>query len=418
MAVVITPIRSDNAYFGLGKEVTPGTPVAPTYFPRWEDGSKIEIDCKIEEIWEGDGSRHLSLAVKNLQMVKIKLVCRPRANEMGFLEMLAMGTGSDAYTAPTTNTTLSSASSVGATTISVAANTGLTGSTQLPLVLGTGLATEEIALFLPPVTGAGPYTLNVAAAYNGGLGLKTAHLSAAAVQGPSTHLLTDQTAGQYVTVEVGLGSLFSGPGTTLRVRSCMVDTIKRSAKAGSTIQYEVDLIGIATTVGSPSTVTLEQHPVFLFTQGVWTLDGLLTGDALTVKLFDITQKNILDTSIQTEQLNLAALLFGNVTFDVNLTVVYTIVNHLAITYFGGQAGTTDSQTLVPGSLTLVFTNADTFEVVTYTLPSFFYSKAVPPVPKKDGKHFELPLTAFTTSNQGVNLFEMSTTLNNTTYAAY
>jgi hypothetical protein len=70
---LIQPIRSDNAYFGFAKETIPGNPVAPYIFPRWEDGSSAEIDVKMEDLWEGDASRHLSGLVKNESSVKFKL---------------------------------------------------------------------------------------------------------------------------------------------------------------------------------------------------------------------------------------------------------------------------------------------------------------------------------------------------------
>lgn len=423
MPTVITPIRSDNAYFGFAKESSPGTAVSPAIFPRWMDGSNIEIDAKMEDIWEGDGSRRLSTIIKNQQIVKIKLVATLRPIELGFFEVAAQGSGSDSYTAPTTNTTMSSSSSAGATTISIAANTGLTASGTAALVIGAGTASEEIAIFTTPVSGSGPYTLTVNSSYNGGA-LKLAHSSASTVQSAAQHVITDQTDGNYYTVEVGLGTLFSAGGTTLRVRDCKVETFKRSAKAGGLLMHEIEFVGIATTSqGSAATVTLEQHAPFLFTQSSWTLDGSTSGDAPNLKSFDITQKDNLDTGIQTEALTLAAIIFGRLNVDIGFDVVFTTASRIYLTYFGSTSGTTDAQALGLGSLTVTFTQPDTLQTVTYSILTLAYTKVTKPVPKTDGKHFEMKVsgTSIAAPLSGVgsnNTYLLQTTLNNTQYSAY
>src|SRR5256885_7418500 len=168
MPVPVASIRSSNSYFGFAKESTPGTPAAPTIFPRWMNGSKIDIDLNTEDIREGDSSRRLSTIIKNKQMVKVKLVAALRPNELGFFETAAQGSGSDTYTAPTVATTLSALTTAGATSITVTANTGLTGAGTITLVLEAGTAPEEGAIFNVPATGVGPYTLSVYRGYQCG----------------------------------------------------------------------------------------------------------------------------------------------------------------------------------------------------------------------------------------------------------
>lgn len=398
--------------------------MAPSVFPRWLDGTSIEIDGKFEDFREGDGSRRLSTIIKNRQLVKIKLTASLRPIELGFFEAAAQGSGSDTYTAPTVNTTLSAGSSIGATSISVAANTGLTGSTVIPLVIDAGLATEEIALFAPPVTGAGPYTLNVSNTYNGGNGLKLAHTSGHTVQSAAVHAITDQSDGNYYTIEVGLGSLFGANGTTLRVRSCKVVSFKRSAKAGGALMHELEFVGIAATVQvSPATVTLEQHGLFLFTQSSWTLDGVTTGDAPNLEGFTIEQKNNLDDTCQTEQLTLAALMFGMLDIGFSFDAAFIAASRFYLTYFGSSSGTTDSQTLGLGSLAVTFTQPDTLQSVTYTILTLGYTKTTISNPKKDGKHYKMNVssTSIAAPLAGVganNAYVLQTTLSNTQYAAY
>src|SRR2546425_2161083 len=168
MPVPVASIRSSNAYFGFARESTPGTPAAPTIFPRWMDGSKIDIDLNTEDIREGDSSRRLSTIIKNKQMVKVKLVAALRPNELGFFETAAQGSGSDTYTAPTVATTLSALTTAGATSITVTANTGLTGTGTITLVLEAGGATEENASFNVPAPGGGPYNPAPNSGYNRG----------------------------------------------------------------------------------------------------------------------------------------------------------------------------------------------------------------------------------------------------------
>lgn len=413
---LIVPIRADAAYFGFAKEATSGVPVAPSLFPRWMDGSQLEIDVKMEDVWEGDGTRHLSTIIKNRQTVKIKWVGTPRPNELGFFETAQAGAVGDVVTNAAVSTTLAAASIAGATSISVAANTGLTGSTAIAIVLEPGTATEEIAIFLPPVTGAGPYTLNVSASYNGGQ-LRLPHANSGVVRSATIHTITDQFDGNYYTIEVSLGLAI---GITLRVRDCKVETTKVSGKAGGLLMYELEWVGIASTVqGAPATVTLENHNPFLYTQGVWTLDGSLTGDALVVESFDISRKNNLDTDIQTENVYLAAMIFGRLQVDITIEIVFLQGNtRIQSMFFGGPTGTTDAQAVATGALNLIFTLADTFNSVQYNCPTLIYSKVQVPTPKIDGKHFKQALNASSVSNQGQNTTILTTTVTNTQTTAY
>jgi len=414
---LIIPLRANNAYIGLGKQSVSGTAVAPTLFPRWLDGTMLQIEMKAEDIWEGDTTRHLSQVIKNQQSVSVKLTCYPRPVEMGFLETAALGVGGDSVTPATVNTTLSASTSIGATAITVASNTGLSGSGTISLVIQPGLGTEEVALFNIPATGVGPYTLTVNSGYNSGA-LKTAHTNSSVVQSATTHTITDQYDGNYYTLEVGLGSLNGGAGTSFRVRDCKVETIKRSSKAGMLLQYEVDFIGIASTTVSPATVTLENHQPFYFVTGTWTLDGSTSGDAPNVETFDITQKNALDTTIQTEQLNLAATIFGQLTCEVQYEVVFQNANRIFQTYYGSTSGTADAQAIGTGALSLIFAQVDGFHTVTYVVPTIHYTKIGFPAPKADGKHFKLAVTGSSVSNQGANTFVVESIVQNTQTAAY
>lgn len=414
--MVTVPIRNDNAYFGIAKQSSQGTPVAPSMFFRWLDGSKLEYDMAAVEIWEGDGSRHLSQLTKERQSVKVSIVLNPRPIELGLLETAALGAGADTLTAATTNTTLSSAVTAGATTFQLTANTGLTSVGTAILVLSPGQLTEEIVSVTTPGTGTGPYTYTVA---NSGT-VKNAHASGDAARSSSSHLVTDQIDGNYYTIEVGLGSLNGGAGITIRITDCKAEQLKRAAKSGGYLEYSIDFTGIASVVqGTPSTVSFEAHNSFLYTQsnGGWTLNGSTTGDATAVQDFSITTKNALD-GVQTESLTYAAIIFGNLMIDVSLSLVYQNNNLIAQTYFGSISGTTDSQSIGSGTLQIVFTQADGFHTVTFNVPTMHYSKTTMPAPKKDGKSYTVGLATTGVSNQSANANLLKVTVTNTQNTAY
>lgn len=409
--MTVLPLRSDRAYTGFAKQSSQGVAVAPSTFIRWLDGTALSVETGDEDIWEGDNTRRLSTIIKNNQKVSLKLSCYPRPSEAGFLDAASQGLGSDAVTAATVNTTLSANTLVGATTISVPANTGLTGSGTVTLVIEPGTATEEIATFTVPATGTGPYVLTVA---NSGT-LKIAHTSAGVVRASTLHTITDQQDGAYYSCEVSLGDT---SGIIIRVRDCKVVSIKRSSEAGHLVAYEVEWQGLASLVqASAATITLDPHQPFLYTSGVWTLDGSLTGDALEVAKFAIEQKNNLDW-IQTEQLIGDAQIFGMLNVGVSLDVLYQSGSRIAQVYFGGSSGTTDAQAVATGSLSLTFTQADGFHTLSFTIPFMIYTKVGMPQPKHDGKAWMQSLESTATSNQGLDTYLIQTTTANTATAAY
>jgi hypothetical protein len=415
--MTIVPIREDNAYVAAGLQSAQGTPVTPSYCFRWLDGSKLEFDMKTLEVWEGDGSRHLSQLIKEHQMVKLNLKLYPRPIEVGFLESAAMGIGADTYTAASINTTVSANTTAGASTINVPVNTGLTGAGTITLVVGAGSVNEEVATFVTPVTGAGPYTLTVAASGS----LKNAHSTSDVIRSYSQHVLSDQNDSAYYTFEVGLGSLNGGAGPSIRVTDCKVEEIKRHAKAGSLLEYELTVYGLASvSQGSPLTVTYENHSPFLYSQsnGGWTLNGSTTGDAAAVSSFNIDQKNNIDTSVQAEQLSLAALVFGNLSIKVTVELIMQNTNQIALTYWGSTNGTTDAQAIGAGNMTVKFTQPDGFHTLALYIPTLHYNTLKMPEPKKDGKHYKFTCNAESVSNQSANAYLLQATVQNTKNVSY
>jgi hypothetical protein len=410
--MVFSPLGSANAYIAFAEQTSGlGVVATPSYFPRWLNGSGFEMDLKTEEIREG-GTRRASQHIKNGQSVKIKLMCLPRPNELALFEAMAAGSSSDTYTGPTVSTTTSgSSNTAGSTTLVLVDNTGLTASGTVYVVAEPGTSKEEVVALTTPGSGSStPYTYTIA---NSGT-LKYTHSASSTVKSSAKHVITDQLDGQYYTFEISLGGT---SGLILRVRDCKLETIKRSSSAGKSLQYDLELIGCVSLVQSSAlTVTLEAHNQFLYTQGVFTIDGSATGDALEVSKFDISGKNNLD-AIQAEKLVFDGIIFGKVDMDVNVDLIFQTSARIQNTFFGSATGTTDAQAMYTGSLSLVFTQADNFNTVTYSLPTLAYTKVGLPQPKDDNKAFTHAYTATANSAQGANTYLIQTTVTDTLYAA-
>lgn len=375
----------------------------------------FSVETKTEEVWEGDGSRHLSQVIKNGQEVKIKLISYLRPVELGFFEQAGNGIGSDGLITPSVSTTLAAATLLGATSITIHANTGLTGSGTIALILDPGLITEEIALFTIPATGGSdPYTITVA---NSGT-LKFAHSNSAVVKTAASHVLTDQYDGPYLTTECCLGGLNAQGGETIRVRDCKVDTWKITGEKGKLLIYEIDFIGIACVVQSVSTVTLENHQPFMFYSAVFLLNGSSSGDALGIYKFTIERKNNLDDQIQTTSVNPAAIIFAKHDTKVTADIIMQTMALYNLMYFGSTSGTADSSSIGAGAIQVTFSPPDSFHLLQYIVTTMHYTTVKPPTMKTDGKHYELSIEASGVSNQGANASIVTTSVHNAQYTAY
>lgn len=94
-------------YWGIAKQTVKGTGVAPVTFPRWLNGSMIDVKANAERVVEGDGGRDAAFTLKKSQEYSPVIVTYPRPIEAGQLIAAAFGTGSDAKTgagAPYTHT--------------------------------------------------------------------------------------------------------------------------------------------------------------------------------------------------------------------------------------------------------------------------------------------------------------------------
>src|SRR5882762_693143 len=419
---ILNAFRGSNFYLGFGEQSSPDTPAAPTIFPRWKNGTKVVIEPAFEEVEEGDSSRRTTLLIKNGQMVKIMVVSSLRPNERGYFEKWDQGASSDTYTAPAVATTLSALTAVGATSITVAAQTGLTGSGTIALVLEAGTAAEEIAVFNLPATGVGPYTLTVASTYNGGA-LRLAHANGGTVKSKATHVIPDQaTDAPYVTVEAGWGILYSGGGTAIRVKACKINKFTTVGDHGKIVIDTIEMFGIVSTVqGSAATVTLEQHAPFMFTQGAYTVDGNSTAQAL--RKATIERSNNIDSDTQGEGLNPTCLLFTKRDVKLKWSLILTDFSPIYQTFYGSRTGTTDSTQVGLGSFNALFTQPDTLNTLQYKVLTVGYTNSPWPDPQEDGKHWEIDYegTSVVVPLSGAgpnNPYKLQTTLTNTQFSQY
>lgn len=419
---ILTPFRGNNYYIGFAEQSDPNTPAAPTIFPRWRNGTKIEIAPAFSEEEEGDGSRRTTLLIKAGQKVKGTIKTSLRPNEKGNFEKWAHGAGSETYTAAAVATTLAGATLANATSATVHSNTGLTGSGTIPLVLEAGTSTEEIAVFTIPATGGSdPYTLAVDSSYNGGH-LKLAHASSGTVKSKATHAFTDQSDGPYLTIEAGWGILFSGGGTAIRIKACKIDKFTTEGEHGKILMDTIEFTGIVSTVQvSAATVTLEQHAPFIFYQGSYTVDGNSTAQAL--RKFTIERGNNLDDDTQGEGLNPTCLIFTKLDVKLKWSLILTDFSPIYQTFYGSKTGTTDSTQVGLGSFNALFTQPDTLNTLQYKVLTVGYTNSPWPAPAEDGKHWDVDYegTSVVTPLSGAgpnNAYKLQTTLTNTQFAAY
>jgi hypothetical protein len=123
-------------------------------------------------------------------------------------------------------------------------------------------------------------------------------------------------------------------------------------------------------------------------------------------------------------LTLEALIFGGIEVKVSYSVIFTVFSKLYAIYFGSTTGTTDSQTVYLGSLTVLFTQPDTLQSVQYKMLTLAYPNGKWPEPKKDGKHFTMDVNdamSIAAPLLGIganNAYLLQTTITNTYYTDY
>ena len=376
----LVQLRAANAYVGWTKQTAWHADLAPTNYWKWRKGTTHDTKPKIQAYREGDTGRWENLAAKISQYHQFKVVEAARARTLGCGLEAFLGLGSDAFTAATQSTTLSSAIVAGATTFSVAASIGTTGTAYFYFTPGVASATFETAnVNLASRTGTGPFTYTLQSGT-----FRNAHASGDTVINGSTHVLTPQTlAYDPYAVEVGRGDGVNAPFQVFRYYdSVAYDWMLTSEKGGTPV-----LIDHSWYAGHAKLIGVNAVPVYEgsgqiglagapFThanaQGSWNLNGVTTGNMLTVERCVVKGKNT--TSPEewvTENVQPDNMTMDDQDITVELTVIFQTFTDYLNTFFGGvgTAGTLDSALVVYAApFSVTWTHADSLDSLALSVP--------------------------------------------------
>lgn len=407
----LTPIRGNDAYIAWAKQAAWGTPLAPTNFWRWLDGSEWNPENQVTSEREGDTSPFISLSWKDHQMGMIKVVEYARPITMGCAVQALLGTGSDAFVAPTKNTTLAASVVAGATTFQSTGDLGNTSTLAIAVEGGYSSVTGEVVTVnLVSRTGAGPWTYTL----NGASTFKLAHTNGGTIVSQVSHVLTRQN-GAYdpYTLEWAYGHSGGTPAQAWRLQDAVCTELKISGQTNKPLKLEHTWYGalnkLQAALSTPifegvGTMGTPTQPFRYDQAGTsWTVDGAQTGNAVTISKFDITLKNSTDVhEFITEGLTPAFFQPSNFDISANLDAVFTSWAQYNNTYFGAAAlaaGASDAPLVGLGAFLATFT-LDPISSLTLSLPNVSYTGAKL-APKLDAKAIHQPLTLVGQRGQGV-----------------
>lgn len=424
----LTPLRGNNAYIGYGKQSAWGTPVAPTWFSRWLDGSGFNADAKVTTEMEGDASPWEILAYKTEQKGMVKVVEYARPQSIGYALQAFLGTGSDTFTAPSISTTFSATIVAGATTFSVPVSIGTVGTLALNCTPGYAAANYEVATVdLTTKTGVGPYTYTLAA----GAKFRNGHTSGDAITSVSAHVLarTNTTYDPY-TLEWALGFQAGGAtGQVFRLQDAVCTEIQLTLEAKKPIKIEHTWYGALTKLqAAPSAPTYEGLSIvglaggpfaYYQGQGNWLVDGVATGNAVTVRKATLQLKNSTDVSeYVTEGITPAYFSPENIKVTCDAEAIFQNWNQYNEMYFGAQTiatGAGDSYLVGYGSLQTTFVSDPVNSLLLGILNGAYTAMAL--TPKLDAKGIPQPLK-LTALKSTTALNPLLATLNNSYASSY
>ena len=418
-------MRENLFYIGGAKQSSWDTPVSPTWFSRWLDGTDANPEAKIDIMQEGDTSPFKNFGFKSEQHTMIKIVEYMRPQLAGYALQSILGTGSDTYTAPTKTTTLSASLVAGATTIITVADLGNTGTLAANVTPGyTSVTYEVVTINLTTRSGIGPYTYSLS-----GTGSFTfAHTAGDTVTSVAKHVLTRQLT-TYDPYSLEYGFTQSGIGKVFRAVNCVCYEWKFIYETGKPIRVEHSWYATSTSQqASPSTPIFENDSIigksgspFMWSQGSgnWSLDTLTTGNALTFKKFEITIKNSTGVNdLQTEAVTPAYFIPGNVDISGTAEIILQNYNQYLNMYYGSASagsGTSDSAYVGTGAIATVF-QQDAVNSLAISLPYLNYT-AAKLNPKLDAKPLSQSIV-WTATKNAANPNPVTITLSNSAAATY
>lgn len=397
----LTPIRGNDVYIGWTKQAAWGTPLAPTFFWRWLDGSEWNPDRKMTSEREGDTSPFISISWATAQMGLVKIVEYARPITAGCALQAFLGSGSDTYTAPTKSTTLAAAVTLPATTFQSTADLGSVGTMAVAIEGGYASTTGEVVnVNLVSRTGTGPYTYTL----NGGASFARAHSNSGTIVSQASHAFTRQiqTYDPY-TLEWAYGHAGGTPAQAWRLQDAVCTELKISGQANRPIKFEHTWYGALSKLQAAlSSPVYEGAGVFGTPSGPfrydqagtsWLIDGAGTGNAATIGKFDLTMKNSTDVNeFVTEALTPAYFIPSNFDVSANLDVVFQSFAQYNEAFFGSASpatGASDSTIVGIGSFQATFT-ADAINSLLLNLLNGAY-QGPKLTPKLDAKAIHQPI---------------------------
>lgn len=395
----LTPVPGYAFYCGYIKQAAWNTPLAPTgatsWFSRWQDGTSAQPTTQVQKEMEGDAQPFVNLIYKKGQYWLIKVVEYARPITLGRILQACLRSGSDTYTAPTQIGTLSAVVAAGATSFQTALNLGTTGTLNMNFTPGYASTTYEVALVdLTTKTGAGPFTYTLA----NGAKFKNGHAGGDTLSTQSIHLLTPQAAPyDAFTSEIGYGNA-SCPAQAIRMTDSVCTDVVITSATGMPLKVEHSWFGAASVLQAAlATVTLEGADVIGAAGGPlmhsqagssWTLDGLNTKNAATIKQVKVSLKNSTNwQDFQTEGLTPAYFTPDNFTVEADITSVFQSYAQYFEMYYGSgspAASATDSYLTGQGSLGVTWAG-DAINSLGLSIPNGAYTADVKLDPKRDAK---------------------------------
>ena len=410
--------RDNAVYMSAGKQAAWGTDVAPTWTYLWLDGSSADPQAKVAFEREGDGSGYNVLAYKESQHVVVKIVEYARPLLVGYALQSLLGSGSDAYVAPTVNTTLAAGVAAGATSCQVAANLGSVGTVAVVASAGYSSAAQEVVtLDLTTKTGTGPYTYTLAASAT----FAKAHISSDAVVSAASHTLTGKYAFDPYTFEVGYGESGALSQILRFVDGCCVDLSIDSQK-GKPVKFthtwyctKVKYMTASTAPVYPAGGPFRHYDA----SGTWRINNAATGNAATIETLQLQLKRSVQAmDCQSEGLNPVYFVPGNLDISGNLNAIFNGWGDYNLAYFGATApanGTTDAILVGESQLGMTY-QLDAVNSLALALPTVDYEAANVKQSLK-GSAVKQPIK-FQARKTASNPVPFTATLNNTQVGSY
>lgn len=423
----LTPIRGNDAYVGYGKQSVWATPVPPTCYPRWLDGSEWGSEVKVTSEMQGDGSPHKGLMYKTEQYGMVKIVEYAYPIGAGYALQALFGSGSDTYTAPTKSGTLSAAVLAGANSFQTSLDLGNVGTLALNFTPGVSSMVYEVqTVDLTTKTGVGPFTYSL----SGTAKFLYAHAMTDVITSASTHLLKRQLVSyDPYTIEFGWGRQTGTPSQFWRLQDAVCTELKITLEAKKPVKFEHTWYGTLVKLQAASTapayeginIVGQAGSPFMFYQnsGTFSVDGATTGNAAQLEKVEISLKNTTDPAeFVTESINPSYFQLGDIDATVTASAVLQNFNQYNEMYYGASSiatGATDSYKVGYGSLSGTL-STDGLNAFTFNIANAGYT-AGRPVPKLDGKSMLQPIQMTPVTN-GATPDPYSFTLANSQASVY